>query len=192
MSELSKKELSLLLQAYFPEVAPREFVIDLIFYKNAFLEKNLTDVLDVMERTEKLIGHCIGTKKSVLRIVKNSPPEIELSAANDQYFTPLVDRIEDLEPGYFHYLHEAYKIRLHYVESLFCATVAALAEVPENQFWAIDPKNFPFQFPSKLRSNTNLIASICEFHVQFDPNFPQLHTLVKSSVAAWMLIYKGY
>lgn len=75
MSQLSKKELSLLLQAFFPESHRREYVIDLMFYQNAFLKKNLTDVLDVMQQTEKLITQCITTKKNVLRLVKNQEPE---------------------------------------------------------------------------------------------------------------------
>ncbi|MDD2745674.1 MAG: hypothetical protein PHU93_04005 [Candidatus Gracilibacteria bacterium] len=192
MSQLSKKELSLLLQAFFPETHRREYLIDLMFYQNAFLKNDLTDVLDVMQQTEKLITQCVTTKKNVLRLVQNQEPEVLISAANDNHFTPLVDRIEDLEPGYFHYLHEAYRLRLHYVESLFCATVAALAEVPENQFWAVDPANFPFIFPEKLKSQCDLIGSICDFHVTFDPHFPQLHTAIEPTVAAWILIYKGY
>lgn len=192
MSELSKNELSLLLRAFFPESHHREYLIDLMFYQNAFLKKDLTDVLDVMQQTERLIGQCISTKKHVLRLVQNQEPEALIEAANDSHFTSLVNRIEDLEPGYFHYLHEAYKVRLHYVESLFCATVAALAEVPENQLWAVDPANFSFIFPEKLKSKCDLIGSICDFHGSFDPHFPQLHTAIMPTVAAWILIYKGF
>lgn len=98
MSQISKKELSLLLQAFFPDISEREYIIDLIFYKNAFMSKNLTDILDVIEQTEKLIKNGISTKENVLYVVQNEEPKVKVSGANDEYFTPLVDRIEDLEP----------------------------------------------------------------------------------------------
>jgi hypothetical protein len=190
MNELGKKELSFLLQSFYPNPVLRDYVIEMIFYRNGFLDKTLTDILEVMELTNSLITTCVSTKKTVLHVVRDDDPVRIPDASNDEHFTPLVDRIGDLEPGYFGYIHEAYKIRLHYAESLFCSTVAALAEMPENQLWAVDPEHMKFHLPETQRNHVNLIASICEFHVSFDRHYPQLHTAVESTVAAWILIYK--
>ncbi len=192
MNQLSQKELEFLLQSFYPNPVTRNYIIEMVFLKNGFIHKTLTDILDVMKQTEALIGTCISTKKTVLHIVGKDMLAWVPEAANDNNFTPLVDRIDDIEPWYFHYLHEAYKIRLHYAESLFCSTVAALAGLPENHLWAVDPENFSFVLPLEQRNHLNLIRSICEFHVTFDRHYPQLHLAIESTVAAWILIYKWF
>ncbi len=191
MNRLTRKELTLLLCSFYPDSASRDYVIETVFYNNKFISKNLTDILDVLERTHEMINTCVATKKAVLRSVDSK--EIEhIPSTNDEYFTPLVDRIWNLEPGYFDYLHEACKIRLHYVESLFCTTISALAELHENQAWAVDPENFELKLPHLQKRHIELMGSICEFHAMFDSNYPQLHKMIESTLASWILIYKWY
>lgn len=92
MNRLTRKELSLLLRSFYPDSASREYVIEMIFYNNEFISKNLTDILDVLEQTHELIHTCVATKKTVLRSI--GAKEIEyIPSTNDEHFTPLVDRI---------------------------------------------------------------------------------------------------
>lgn len=69
MNQLSQKELEFLLQSFYPNPVTRNYIIEMVFLKNGFIHKTLTDILDVMKQTEALIGTCISTKKTVLHIV---------------------------------------------------------------------------------------------------------------------------
>ena len=114
------------------------------------------------------------------------------TVANDVNYTPLVDRIEYAEPGYFDYIHETYVARLQYVESLFCEVIHTLADEPRNHIWALDPGHMDMYMSSMMQDKIALIRSICEFHQMIDPEFPMLHTLIPSTLASWILIYRGF
>ncbi len=114
------------------------------------------------------------------------------TAANDDEYIPLVDRIEYAEPGYFDYVHETYVARLQYVESLFCEVIRALADEPRNHIWALDPEHIDRYLSPLMQDKIALIRSICEFHQMIDPQFPMLHRLIPSTLASWILIYRGF
>ncbi len=95
-----------------------------------------------------------------------------------------------MEAGYLDCIHEAFQVRLEYLESLFCQIVRALAEESHNHIWAMDPESAHFYIPEYMQSKIELIRSICEVHAHIDPGFPMLHTLIESTVASWILIYK--
>lgn len=138
--------------------------------------------MDYLSTSETLFRQTFSHKNQILKLVDSSPirDHTESQSANDNNYTPLVDRIETIEPGYFGYLHNNYKERLDFVESVFCQMVASLAEVPENHLWAIDPENHTFTIPTYYHKNkVNLIASICEFHRSLDRDFPMLHELLE-------------
>ena len=114
------------------------------------------------------------------------------TAANDDDYTPLVDRLKYAEPGYFDYLHETQVPRLQYVESLFCEVIRTLADEPRNHIWALDPEHIEGHISPLMQDKIALIGSICEFHQMIDPQFPMLHTLIPSTLASWILIYRGF
>ena len=82
--------------------------------------------------------------------------------------------------------------RLQYVESLFCEVIRTLADEPRNHIWALDPEYMDIHISQLMRDKMALIRSICEFHQMIDPQFPMLHTLVPSTLASWILIYRGF
>ena len=199
ISAFSQKELSLLLQVFFQSVYERERVIDLVFYKNNFLRKTQTDILDVLQKAEELFRTTDTTRSKVtLTLVspsQDSPtPELpfEHEAANDSHFTPLIDRIFQLEPRYAEYIHEIYQSRLEFAESIFCQMVMFLAEMPENQAWAMDPLHMQFYVTPVIQEKIELLKSICEFHGCIDTHYPQLHQYIEDTVLAWIFAYKGF
>ncbi len=120
--------------------------------------------------------------------VKQLPSTTE--SANDSQYKPLIERIGGMEPGYFNYIHETYLARLEYVESMFCNVIRSLAENPKNHIWALDPEHMNMHILQPLQDKITLIKSICEFHRIIDSNFPLLHTLIESTLASWILIYR--
>ncbi len=194
MQKLSRQELSFLLRSFITHEQDRGYIISLVFYKHNFLNKKLTDILEHLKNGETLFRQTFPTRIKTLTLVEKdkATPSPEATAANDAHFTPLVDRIEKMEPWYFQYLHHIYLDRLHFAESLFCRMVAELAELTENQVWAMDPTMQRFFTPEHLEDKMRLLQSICEFHVTLDPHFPLLHKYIRQTVAAWILIYKGY
>lgn len=194
VEQMSEHELDFLLRAFFRHDEERNYIIRTVFYRNNFLNKINGDTLDYLERVEWLFQKVSHRRQTVLHIIW----EWEITtwrfgeAANDTYFIPLIERIEHMEWGYFNYIHEVYKARLEYVESIFCQVVMALAEEWHNHIWVIDPENIQFYIPPHIQGKIDLIRSICEFHMLVDPNFPLLHTLIESTVASWILVYKWF
>ena len=190
MNILSRKELSFLLQAFFPAKREREYAIDTLFYNDNFMKKTLTDVLDFMSATEELFLNTYRTKERILKIVEVKETNFEApEPANDRYFTPISKPIDSKWRSYG---HEVHKLRLEYAESLFCQTVALLANTKENHLWAMDPENFPFVVTEEHRSHIELIQSICELHRILEPDYPELHAMIEPAVAAWIMIYRGF
>ena len=194
MQKLSEPEIHLLVKAFFHSASERQYVVKTFFYEDGFMRKTSGDIMDYLSKAEQLFQQTSKTREKTLSLVqKNKREEISsLEAANDAHFTPLVDRIWDEEPWYFDYIHETYRARLEFVESLFIETIRHLAEEPRNHIWALDPERHTLYAPPRLQSKIDLIRSICEFHKMIDPGFPLLHTLVASTLGAWILLYKWF
>mgnify|MGYP003544028789 FL=1 len=191
MDNLSRKELEFLLQAFFGNESNRDYIIDLIFHKNNFIKKTQWDILDYLQRVELLFQKVGNPKKKILKIVTSEVSEYPESA-NDDFFIPILERIKNIEPGYFNYADQVYRIQIDYVESLFCETIASLAEEHKNHIWALDPNNNEIYIPERLRNKISLIQSICELHNLMKPDFPMLHNLVESTLASWILVYRWF
>jgi hypothetical protein len=137
--------------------------------------------MDALQSSENLFRVAFQKKKQILHLVDNdmqSDTSLPV-AANDSHYTPLSERIEDIEPGYYEYLHTIYVERLHFVESLFAQMVMFLAESEKNHIWALDPRSHAFHIPPAIQSKIDLIASICEYHRSLDLHYPLLHTLLE-------------
>jgi len=193
-NKLSEWEINLLLKAFFHNQSEREYVVKTFFHRDWFMRKTNGDIMDYLSKTEKLFQKTSKTRKRTLSLIKPTKTQstYRMEAANDAHFTPLVERIWDEEPWYFDYIHETYRARLEFVESLFIETIHHLAEEQKNHIWALDPERCTLYIPSRLQSKINLIQSICEFHKLIDPNFPLLHTLVPSTLASWIFFYKWF
>lgn len=178
MHELSKKELSFMLRAFFPDVSERDYIIETIFLHHNFLRKNLTDIQDFMNGTEELFMTICGTGKRAIHIVTEADTSTfeAPEAANDERFAPISERID---PKWYEYSRKVHELRLEYLESLFCQTVAILADTEANRLWAMDPEHFSFTVPEKERDHIELIASICDFHRLVEPSFPNLPTMLE-------------
>lgn len=148
--------------------------------------------MDYLSQAESLFQKANTHKKKILHIVSPENSRSQEEAANDNYFTPLIDRIWDEEPWYFDYIHETYRARLQFIESLFIEIIHHLANEPRNHIWAIDPESVSLYIPDNLQSKIDLIQSICEFHKTFDSSFPMLHRLISSTLASWILLYKWF
>lgn len=192
LQKLSKKELKILLQAFFKNSNEKEYIIDMIFYQNGFLTKTHGDILEYLSKVEELFQKVWHPRKTVLKIVQTKQLTNLVESANDTNYRPLVERIEGMEPGYLNYIHETYLMRLQYVESIFCGIIMSLAGNPKNHVWALDPEHMKIDILPPIQDKITLIKSICEFHRIIDPNFPLLHTLIESTLASWILIYRWF
>lgn len=192
--KLSEWELNLLLSGFFHLPAERKYIVETFFYKDRFIHKTSGDIMDYLKKMEELFQRTQPTQNRVIsRIHPQIKKEMEdIVAANDNHFTPLAERIWELEPWYFDYIHETYQARLEFVESLFIETIRYLADEPQNHIWALDPERHSVYIPQNLEPKIKLIESICEFHRAINPHFPLLHTLVPSTLGAWILLYKWF
>lgn len=193
IENLSHEEISFLIQAFITDTSDRDYIVWLIFHNHNFLNQKQTDFMDVLESSENLFRVAFQKKKQILHLVDNTELATDLpEAANDSHYTLLSERIENIEPGYYEYLHTIYRERLHFVESLFSQIVMFLAESEKNHIWALDPANHSFHIPAYIQNKINLISSICEFHRTLDPDYPLLHNLLEWTVRSWILIYKWF
>jgi hypothetical protein len=92
-----------------------------MFYQDRVVTQTHGDIHDYLTRVEQLFEQVWYIQKTVLRVVWSGDRDMTdiPTAANDDEYIPLVDRIEYAEPGCFDYIHETYIARLQYVESLF-------------------------------------------------------------------------
>lgn len=193
IEHLSHDEISFLIQAFIPNRLDRDYIVWLLFHNHNFLNQQHTDFMGFLENSENIFQVAFQKKKKILSLIKNIESEVEdLQAANDSNYTPLTERIEEIEPWYYEYLHSVYIDRLRFVESLFSQIVMFLAESEKNHIWAIDPSSHSFDIPEYIQDKINLISSICEFHRVLDPNYPLLHNLLEWTVRSWILIYKWF
>ena len=194
MDALSRRELQFLLQGFFRHEKERDYIIDMMFYQDRVVTQTHGDILDYIASVDQLASRVWYTQKTVLRVVwsEDTSTVDTPTAANDDDYTPLVDRLKYAEPGYFDYLHETQVPRLQYVESLLCEVIRTLADEPRNHIWALDPEHMDIHISPMMRDKIALIRSICEFHQMIDPDFPMLHTLIPSTLASWILVYRGF
>ncbi len=193
IEKLTHEEISFLIQAFITDSSDRDYIVWLVFHKHNFLKAKNTDFMDFLESSENLFRIAFQKKTQILHLVDNNLVNSILpESANDSNFTPLSERIEKIEPGYYEYLHTVYTERLHFVESLFCQMVIFLAEMRENHIWALDPENHTIHISPYIQNKINLISSICEFHRTLDSDYPLLHNLIEWTVRSWILIYKWF
>ncbi len=54
LEKLSKKELEILLRAFFRNTNDRDYIIDMVFYQNGFLNKTHGDTMEYLSKIEDL------------------------------------------------------------------------------------------------------------------------------------------
>ena len=191
IEHLSRRELSFLLQAFLPREGDREYIIDLMFYEYAFIRRNMVDVMEYIDASAAIFDRMTTTRRHIHLVVDrrdiDTPP-----AANDEHYTPLIERIESRESGYFDYIHESYRMKLHYVESLFSHVIQALADDRENHLYALDPIHHSIYISPYLAPKVALIESICKAHHMIDADFPLLHTMLGGALRSWIYLYRWF
>ena len=195
IQKLSEWEIHLLVKAFFQSASDRQYVVKTFFYEDGFMRKISGDIIDYLRKVEDIFQKWTKIQRKALSLVKSEKNDANniIEAANDADFTPAIQTVWDDTPGNMTRIHhEITWLRLELVESLFIETIAHLAEEPRNHIWALDPERNPLYIPPRLQSKIDLICSICEFHQTIDPNFPLLHTLVASTLGAWILLYKWF
>ena len=173
IERLSHDEISFLIQAFITDPTDRDYIVWLLFYNHNFLNQKHTDFMDFLENSENIFKVAFQKKKQILRLIDDKQSDIEIpqAAANDDHYIPLTDRIEDIEPWYYEYLHSVYVDRLRFVESLFSQIVMFLAESEKNHIWAIDPSSHSFDIPEYIQDKINLKSprvnsAILDSHIQ--------------------------